>query len=95
MGRSKALENFPMLQKDSLKGAIVYYDGQHNDSRMNVALALTSIAQGSTTVNHIEVQDLIKEDTNELNKIKGAKVKDLITGEEFTIKAKVKFIYDY
>jgi glycerol-3-phosphate dehydrogenase len=32
--KSRAIEAFPMLQKDSISGAIVYYDGAHNDSRM-------------------------------------------------------------
>jgi glycerol-3-phosphate dehydrogenase len=32
--KTRALEAFPMLQKDKISGAIVYYDGAHNDSRM-------------------------------------------------------------
>lgn len=34
--KSAALEAFPMQKKDGLVGALVYYDGQHNDSRMNI-----------------------------------------------------------
>lgn len=30
-----------MLKADGLKGAVVYYDAQQNDSRMNVLLVLT------------------------------------------------------
>lgn len=33
---------FPMLNTKNLKGGIVYYDGQHNDSRMNLLIALTA-----------------------------------------------------
>ena len=40
--RSKALDAFPMLKKEGLWGALVYYDGAHNDSRMNVSLAATA-----------------------------------------------------
>lgn len=32
LSKSKALELFPMLKKDKLVGAIVYYDGQHNNA---------------------------------------------------------------
>ena len=41
IGKEKSLEKFPMLKKESLKGAIVYYDGQHNDARMCLSIGLT------------------------------------------------------
>ncbi|CAK4011024.1 Glycerol-3-phosphate dehydrogenase, mitochondrial [Lecanosticta acicola] len=89
--RSKALDAFPMLKKDNLWGALVYYDGAHNDSRMNVSLAMTAALYGATLVNHMEVTGLEK-DAN--GRLCGAKVKDLVAekdgnkGEEFSIKAK-------
>ena len=39
LSKSKALELFPMLKDKSLKGAIVYYDGMHNDGRMCISIA--------------------------------------------------------
>ncbi|KAK5138246.1 hypothetical protein LTR08_003307 [Meristemomyces frigidus] len=89
--RSKALEAFPMLKKDGLWGALVYYDGAHNDSRMNISLAMTAALYGATMVNHLEVTSLEK-DAN--GKLCGAKVRDMVdvkngkTPDEFTIKAK-------
>lgn len=90
--RSKALDAFPMLKKENLVGALVYYDGQHNDSRMNVSLAMTATLYGATTVNHLEVTGLEK-DAN--GKLTGAKVRDLIAdkdgksgNEDFVVKAK-------
>ncbi|KAI7886252.1 DAO-domain-containing protein [Lichtheimia hyalospora FSU 10163] len=83
--RSKALESFPMLRKDELVGALVYYDGHHNDARMNVALAMTAVYHGATVLNHCEVISLIK-DKNGVNC--GAKVRDTFTGEEWQVKAK-------
>jgi glycerol-3-phosphate dehydrogenase len=89
--RSKALDRFPMLKKDNLWGALVYYDGAHNDSRMNISLAMTAALYGATMVNYMEVTGLEK-DAN--GKLCGAKVKDLIAekdgkgAEEFSIKAK-------
>lgn len=89
--RSKALEAFPMLKKDNLVGALVYYDGAHNDSRMNVSLAMTAALYGSTVVNHLEVTSLMK-DAN--GKLCGASVKDLVAekdgkkADEFTIRAR-------
>ena len=89
--RSKALDAFPMLKKTDLVGALVYYDGAHNDSRMNVSLAMTAALYGATVVNHIEVTSLEKDANGQLC---GARVKDLIPGrsgkkaDEFQIRAK-------
>ncbi|KAI7874127.1 DAO-domain-containing protein [Lichtheimia hyalospora FSU 10163] len=83
--RSKALDAFPMLKKDELVGALVYYDGHHNDARMNVALSMTAAYHGATVVNHCEVTELLK---NEKGEVKGAKLKDNLTGKEWEVKAK-------
>ncbi|KAI8881876.1 DAO-domain-containing protein [Backusella circina FSU 941] len=83
--RSKALEAFPMLKKDELVGALVYYDGQHNDARMNVALAMTAACYGATVANHCEVTSLTKNEKGEIN---GAKMRDNINGDEWEVRAK-------
>lgn len=51
-------------------------DGSHNDSRMNVGLALTAALYGATVINHMEVKDLVKDPVT--GKITGVKVKDLL-----------------
>ncbi|KAL8808048.1 MAG: hypothetical protein Q9182_000326 [Xanthomendoza sp. 2 TL-2023] len=89
--KSRALDAFPMLKKENLFGALVYYDGAHNDSRMNVSIAMTAALYGATVVNHIEVTSLEK-DAN--GKLIGARVKDRVhekngeKAQEFSIKAK-------
>lgn len=89
--RSKALEAFPMLRKENIFGALVYYDGAHNDSRMNVSLAMTAALYGATVVNHMEVTALEKDASG---KLCAAWVKDLVnerngkSTSEFRIKAK-------
>lgn len=85
MTKSRAHSTFPMLKDDGLVGALVYFDGQHNDSRMNVGLAMTAIDQGADAVNHIEVTAI---DKNNAGRCSGVQVKDLISGESFAIKAK-------
>ncbi|KFY63710.1 hypothetical protein V496_03777 [Pseudogymnoascus sp. VKM F-4515 (FW-2607)] len=89
--RSKALDAFPMLKRTDLIGALVYYDGAHNDSRMNVSLAMTAALYGATVVNHLEVTGLNKDANGQLC---GARVKDVVRekdgkkAEEFTIRAR-------
>ena len=60
--------------------------GQHNDSRMNIALIMTAVKLGSVVANHCEVTELLKGDSG---KLIGARVKDKLTGEEFNVRAKV------
>ncbi|KAI1737202.1 FAD dependent oxidoreductase-domain-containing protein [Xylaria scruposa] len=89
--RSKALDAFPMLKPTDLVGALVYYDGAHNDSRMNVSLAMTAALYGATVVNHAEVTSLMK---NEQGRLCGATVKDRVPerngrrSEDITVRAK-------
>ncbi|KAJ4307062.1 mitochondrial glycerol-3-phosphate dehydrogenase [Collariella sp. IMI 366227] len=89
--KSRAIDAFPMLKQSDLVGALVYYDGAHNDSRMNVSLAMTAALYGATVVNHMEVTNLLKDDKG---KLFGATVKDNIperdgdVAEKFNIKAK-------
>ncbi|NBX67754.1 MAG: FAD-dependent oxidoreductase [Proteobacteria bacterium] len=82
---AQALAKFPMLKKEGLKGGVVYYDGQFDDARMNVSLALTASEQGATLANYVEVIQLLKKD----GKLVGALVQDKETGDSFPIKAKV------
>ncbi|KAJ7460903.1 FAD dependent oxidoreductase-domain-containing protein [Mycena galericulata] len=85
MSKGKALETFPMLKSDGLVGALVYYDGQHNDSRMNIALIMSAVKHGAIVANYCEVTELHK---NTLGKLNGARIKDNMTGEEFNVRAK-------
>uniref|UniRef100_A0A3B4UEN6 Glycerol-3-phosphate dehydrogenase, mitochondrial n=1 Tax=Seriola dumerili TaxID=41447 RepID=A0A3B4UEN6_SERDU len=90
LSKTKALELFPMLKKDKLVGAIVYYDGQHNDARMNLAIAVTAARYGAAIANYTEVVHLLKTKDPQTGKEKvcGARCRDVITGQEFDVKAK-------
>ncbi|CAK9298914.1 unnamed protein product [Gordionus sp. m RMFG-2023] len=98
IGKRRALSLFPMLKKDELKGAIVYYDGQHNDARMNLAIALTAVRYGATVANHVTVTEIIKAPEVHFDSgihvatgnqvISGVKLKDNLTGKEWEVKAK-------
>ncbi|XP_045763188.1 glycerol-3-phosphate dehydrogenase, mitochondrial isoform X1 [Maniola jurtina] len=84
LSKKNTLELFPMLKSDNLCGGIVYYDGQQDDARMNLAIALTAARHGATIANHVKVTKLYK--TN--NKLSGARLRDELTGKEWDIKAK-------
>ncbi|XP_069020327.1 glycerol-3-phosphate dehydrogenase, mitochondrial [Embiotoca jacksoni] len=90
LSKTKALELFPMLKKDKLVGAIVYYDGQHNDARMNLAIAITAARYGGTVANYTEVVHLLKtkDPQTGTEKVCGARCRDVVSGQEFDVKAK-------
>ncbi|XP_077225861.1 FAD-dependent oxidoreductase family protein [Tasmannia lanceolata] len=87
----ESAELFPTLAKKgpgkSLKGTVVYYDGQMNDSRLNVGLACTAALAGAAVLNHVEVISFLKDDGSD--RIIGARVRDNLSGKEFDTYAKV------
>jgi len=85
LSKGRALEQFPMLKKNELCGAIVYYDGMHNDARMNISIAISAARLGATIANHTKVLSLTKDGEG---KVCGARCRDELTGEEFDVKAK-------
>lgn len=84
VGRRRALERYPMLQSKGLRGGVLYYDGQFDDARMNVALALTAAEQGATVANYVEVEEL----TKEAGRLSGAVVRDKLGGSAITVRAR-------
>eukprot|EP00301_Raphidiophrys_heterophryoidea_P002292 c11070_g1_i1.p1 GENE.c11070_g1_i1~~c11070_g1_i1.p1 ORF type:complete len:461 (+),score=138.95 c11070_g1_i1:590-1972(+) len=84
LSAKEAMRQFPMMKPDDLKGAVVYYDGQMNDARMNVSLAVTAALHGATMLNHTSVVGFIKED----GVVVGVQVQDNITGSTYPVRAK-------
>jgi glycerol-3-phosphate dehydrogenase len=78
----ESVELFPTLAKNghdrSLRGTVVYYDGQMNDSRLNVGLACTAAVVGAAVLNYAEVVSLIKDESGE--RIIGARIRDTLSG---------------
>ena len=67
-GSSKMVENFlNFFQFCKIRQICIV--GQHNDSRTNLALALTAIRNGATCLNHVEVVHLLKKTTKTGNHI--------------------------
>lgn len=84
INREKTLIRLPMLNSKGLIGGVVYHDGQFDDSRMAVSLAQTCSEKGGVVLNYFKVTALSK---NTDGKINGVKAKEVVTGEEFNIKA--------
>ena len=78
----ESAELFPTLARKghggSLKGTVVYYDGQMNDSRLNVGLACSAALLGAAVLNYAEVISFIKDEFGE--RIVGARIQDKLSG---------------
>ena len=76
--------------RPSLKGAIVYSDGQFDDARLCLALAQTAAAAGARVANYAEVTRLMRDEAT--GKVVGAYVRDALAGpggKEIPVRAKV------
>jgi glycerol-3-phosphate dehydrogenase len=80
----EVLRRFPMIRGEGLKGGVLYFDGQFNDARMNLALALTAIGQGACALNHLEVVQL----TRSGQRVTGAQVRERFGGQSWQIRAR-------
>lgn len=85
LSREEAIEALPTVEQEGLKGGVIYHDGQFDDARMAVSLALTASDYGATVINYVKVTGLLKKD----DLITGVTAIDLETGDELTIKSKV------
>ncbi|HAZ03313.1 MAG: FAD-dependent oxidoreductase [Bacteroidetes bacterium GWF2_42_66] len=92
LGRSLPLlkrtvrKEIPALKQGGLRGGVVYHDGQFDDARMAITLAQTAVDHGATCLNYVKINELIKNDSE---KISGVTAIDQLSGEQYTINAKV------
>ena len=81
----ESVELFPTLARNgqgrSLKGTVVYYDGQMNDSRVNVGLACTAALAGAAVLNYAEVVGFLKDEGSD--RIIGATIRDKLSGAKY------------
>jgi len=85
ISRTEALNLAPTLTANGLKGGIVYYDGQFDDSRLAITLMRTAMNHGATLINHMPVDGLRHDATG---KICGVTARDNESGIPFSINAK-------
>ncbi|MFQ3340734.1 MAG: glycerol-3-phosphate dehydrogenase [Flavobacteriaceae bacterium] len=85
LDREETIKLIPNVNREGLRGGIIYNDGQFDDARMAISLAITADNQGATVINYANVIGFEKE--NEL--ISGLHVQDLVSGSKKRVKAKV------
>ncbi|MCQ6957131.1 glycerol-3-phosphate dehydrogenase/oxidase [Mucilaginibacter aquariorum] len=86
LSKKETLKRLPGLKENGLRGGVVYYDGQFDDSRLAVNLAQTAMEQGATLLNYFKVIGLLKNTDGHLS---GVTASDIETGESYQLKALV------
>lgn len=84
LSSKEVISYLPHIRAEGLRGGILYYDGQFNDARYNVSLALSAIDHGAAVCNYLRFTDFEKEQ----GKITGVKVQEKFSGNQFSISTK-------
>ena len=87
ISKEETIKALPTVEQNQLKGGIVYHDGQFDDARMAVSLAMTAVDYNAVVLNYFKVTGLIKEPEN--NMVSGVEAVDQETGEKYEIPGKV------
>lgn len=86
ISREEVLQREPNLKSDKLLGAGVYLDYVNNDARLVIENIKEADELGGLMASHVKVVGVLHDDNGRIN---GVKAKDLLTDEEFEIKAKM------
>ncbi len=86
LSKEETLERLPALEPEGLLGGVAYYDGQFDDARLLIHLAMTAADHGATVVNYCPAIALLKDAEGYVN---GVVARDQETGEERTLHARV------
>ena len=86
LSRDETLRRLPTIRTDGLRGGVVYYDGQFDDSRLLINLLQTAAEQGATLLNYVEVTGLTKASDGTVD---GVVARDAEAGVELSARARV------
>src|ERR1017187_5095089 len=81
----EVLARIPTLQRDGLRGGVLYHDGQFDDSRLLINLAQTAAERGACLLNYARVLCLTKDDGG---MVSGLEFWDEETGREHHLQAR-------
>jgi glycerol-3-phosphate dehydrogenase len=84
LSRRKALQIVPGMRKDSLIGALQYYDAQVDDARHTMFIARTAAAYGAHVASRARVVEFLKEG----ERVSGAVIQDLESGRMINVLAR-------
>lgn len=85
LSKEEVLQRIPTLETKGLRGGVLYFDGQFDDSRLLINLAQTASEQGALLLNYAKVNGLCKDEEGFVN---GLNFTDMETGQSHSIAAR-------
>ena len=86
LSKEETLERLPTLNTEGLRGGVIYFDGQFDDTRLLINLVTTAYEQGATLLNYAQAAGVTRDAEGFVD---GVVVRDMETGEEFHAQGKV------
>lgn len=86
LSRDETLDRLPGLEPEGLLGGVIYYDGQFDDARLLIHLAMTAADLGAVVVNYCPATGFLRDADGYVN---GVTALDTETGEELTLAARM------
>ena len=81
----ETLKRIPTIEPEGLRGGTIYYDGQFDDARLAIHMAMTVVDLGGTVLNYARVTSLTKNN----GMVDGIVFQDLENEVEYELKARV------
>jgi glycerol-3-phosphate dehydrogenase len=85
LSREAALAQEPLLREDILEGAGLYIEYRTDDARLTIEVIKTAVAAGAICLNYAQAVGFTY---NQRGKVASTQVKDGLTGQIFTVKAR-------
>ncbi len=82
----ETVERIPTIETDGLRGGVVYHDGQFDDARLLIHLAMTAVEQGAVLANYMRVTGLTRGEDGFLD---GVEVVDLEADRAFHVSGRL------
>src|SRR6476659_7519133 len=88
LSKEETLHLAPTLDADGLRGGVLYHDGQFDDARLAIHLAMTAADHGATIINYMSVEGLMKANNKVCGVILKDKLLDVSSSQSYEVKAK-------
>ena len=86
LSREETLERLPTIKTEGLRGGVIYFDGQFDDSRLLINLVATAAEQSAVLLNYAPAIEIT---TDPEGIVEGVRFRDLESGEEHYARARV------
>ncbi|MGA8042996.1 MAG: glycerol-3-phosphate dehydrogenase/oxidase [Terracidiphilus sp.] len=86
LSKEETLALLPALEPEELRGGVIYYDGQFDDARLLIHLAMTAADHGATLANYCPAVRVTRDADGYVN---GLVARDVEAGEDLEIPARV------